>query len=94
MSETNGGAARLRRAWLANLRRRSEVSWGGFAVEMAVVGALNGVLAVVLVFSGNRDKLPALAVVCVGFIAGFTVLRLALLAIFRPRRDRPGSGGS
>ena len=77
---------RIRHTFVANLRKRSEVTWGGFLVEMAIVALINVAFAGVLLVVGAASAVPSLATVCVGYILGFTALRLVLRAVFS--RDR------
>ncbi|MFG1675796.1 hypothetical protein [Micromonospora sp. NPDC049282] len=83
--------SRARRAWTENLRARSRVSWAGFALEMAVVLALNVVVAGLLVLVGAGDLVRTLAVAWVAFLLGMVVLRLVVLATARRLRRGGGS---
>jgi Flp pilus assembly protein TadB len=77
---------RIRHTFVANLRKRSEVSWPNFLIEMAIVALLNVAFAGVLLVVGAASAVPPLTIVCVGYILGFTALRLVLRAVFS--RDR------
>ncbi|AEB44098.1 hypothetical protein VAB18032_14930 [Micromonospora maris AB-18-032] len=77
---------RIRQTFVANLRKRSEVTWPAFLAEMVVFVCLYAIFAGVLFALGWGSGLAYLTVACASCILGYTALRLVLRAVFRRGR--------